>query len=156
MGRLWSILKRYISMPSAPSLALLTIPLNFLPHFGHSYMPKMVMVILIFLSGNGAISSHVLYGSLTSVPHSGQTFCLALDMTVASFSLAFKGLNLLLAQDFSEGLLTFWTVEKPYFKLHPLTRLVRASSHGPLLLWSVHNGSTFWTFTHLFSSKRPR
>lgn len=63
-------------MPCEPSLVLPTTPRNFLPHLGHSYMPSIVTVIRIFLSGNGATSSHVLYGSFTGVPHSGQTFCL--------------------------------------------------------------------------------
>lgn len=88
-------------MPSEPSLALLTIALNFLPHLGHSYMPETVTVILIFLSGNGATSSHVLYGFVTGVPHSGQRFCLvcafgmqqpALKMFRSSFSLVLLGM----------------------------------------------------------------
>jgi len=63
-------------MHSVPRLALFAIPLNFLPRFGPSYMPKIVRVILIFWSGNGAISSHVLYEYFAVVPHSGQIFFL--------------------------------------------------------------------------------
>jgi len=44
-------------------------------------------------------------------------------------------LNLLFAQHFSERFLTLGAVEESNFQLHPLSRLVRASSHRPLLLW---------------------
>ena len=50
----------YSSIPSVPILAFATTALNFFPQFGHSYIPNIVTVILIFLSGKGATSSHVL------------------------------------------------------------------------------------------------
>ena len=42
-------------------------------------------------------------------------------------------LDLLLTQDFSEGV-ALWTVEQADFELYPLSLLVGASSHRPLLL----------------------
>ena len=43
-------------------------------------------------------------------------------------------LDLLLAQDFPEGLVTLRAVKEADLKLNSLSSLVRSSSHGPLLL----------------------
>lgn len=61
-------------MPSEPSLVLLRASRNWLPLLGHSSC-LLLLLLCAFLSGNVAISSHVLYGSFAGVPHSGQRFC---------------------------------------------------------------------------------
>lgn len=137
-------------MPSELNLALLTTPLNFLPHSGHSYMPITVTVIRIFLSGNGATSSHVLYGSFTGVSHSGQ-LCFRFFF-FGMWRPAFLGWNLLFLQYFPEGFLTCWTVKKSnrQLGLHSLT--VCTSSHIPCFPRFRHFSSTIRTFSHLTSS----
>jgi hypothetical protein len=106
-----------------------------------------LLLLCAFLSGNGAMSSHVLYGSFAGVPHSGQRFC-PFGMRHASVR-AFLGLNLLFAQYFSERFLAFRTVEKSDFQLHSFSFSVWTSSHFPCLSRSRNVYSTFWTVSHL-------
>ncbi len=44
-------------------------------------------------------------------------------------------LDLAFVQDYSEWFVTFWTVEKPDFKLHLLAAFIRSTSHCPFLFW---------------------
>jgi len=134
-------------MPSEPSLVLLTTPRNFLP-YGHSYMPNIVTVVRILLSGNVAMSSHVLCGSFTGVPHSGQAFVFLRFRHATASVRAFLGWNLLFAQHFSEGFLTFRTVEKSDFQFHSFSFFIWTPSHFPTFSLFRNFCSTFWTFSH--------
>jgi len=138
-------------MLSMPGLALLTAALNFLSHWGHSYMPNTATMILIFLSGNGAASSHVLYWSFAGVPHSGERFVLSV-FSVCEAAEVSSRLNLLFVLYFSEGFLTLRAVVESDCQLHSFSLLVWTSSHLPCFSRTGNVSSTFWTGSHLISS----
>lgn len=132
-------------MPSEPSLVLLRASRNWLPLLGHSYMPIIITVMRVFVWKCGYKLPRFVWFLCGCSAFWTEILCF---WRATASVRAFLGWNLLFAQHFSEGFLTFRTVEKSDFQFHSFSFSIWTPSHFPTFSLFRNFCSTFWTFSH--------